>query len=504
MSLDTSCEVKGNFIGGKWRQGVAGITFEKRSPSNLDDIIGVFPDSNSKDAEQAVEAARKAFPAWRSLSLITRGEFIDRFTQIVKADLEGLARLMAREMGKSINECRADVTEGIHMAQHFFGRARMPYGDVVSSEIAEKDSFMLRHPKGVVAVIAPWNFPFAIPVWLVIPSLFAGNTVVFKPAEDTPLSGQKLVEYFEQAGLPAGALNLIQGEGSRAGWPLVVHPEVEVILFTGSYEVGAKIKEAVAKDWRKMAACEMGGKNAIIVFNDANLEMAANACVISAFKTSGQRCTAASRLLVQDNILKAFTARFLELAERVNIGDPLDAKTFMGPVINQAAVDKILSYNELAVKEGARVLKKGGRLKGGIYDKGYFLSPFIYTMEHNPDSRVLREEVFGPHAAIIPFHSIDDAIRIHNDCDYGLSMSVITEDYRKAARVRDECQYGVGYHNLPCIGAEVHLPFGGVKKSGTGLPSATTLLDVVSHRTAWSVNNAQEIKLAQGLSAKIE
>lgn len=496
--------VEGNYINGKWRQALGKSTFEKRSPSHLDEIMGVFPDSDSKDVELAVQAARQAFPVWRDLSLIKRAEYLDRFVQIVKADLERLARLMAQEMGKPVNECRADVTEGIHMAQYFFGRARMPYGDVVASEIAEKDSYILRHPKGVVAAITPWNFPFAIPIWLIIPSIFAGNTVVFKPAEDTPLVGQKLVEYFEEAGLSAGVLNLVHGDGARAGWPLVIHPDVNVVLFTGSYEVGAKIKEAVARDWRKMAACEMGGKNAVIVFNDANLELAASASIISAFKTSGQRCSAASRIIVQEDILEAFTARFLELAGRLNIGDPLDEKTFMGPVINQPAVDKILFYNELAQKEGAKVLKKGGRLKGGIYDKGYFISPFIYMMEHNPDSRVLREEVFGPHLAIIPFRTMNEAIRIHNDTDYGLTMSVITEDYRKAARVRDECEYGVGYHNLSTIGAEVHLPFGGLKKSGTGLPSAATLIDVVTHRTAWSVNNGQEIKLAQGLSVKFE
>ncbi len=495
--------VKGNYIDGKWRHALGKRTFEKRSPSDLDEVVGVFPDSDGKDVDLAVQAARGAFDPWRRLSLIRRGEYIDRFVQLVKADHEKLAKLMAWEMGKPINECRADVTEGIHMAQYFFGLARMPYGDSVASEIAEKDSYMLRHPKGVCGVITPWNFPFAIPVWLVIPSLFAGNTVVFKPAEDTPLLAQKLVEYFEDAELPPGVLNLVQGEGSRAGWPVVIHPDVAVVLFTGSYEVGAKIKEAVARDWRKMAACEMGGKNAIIVFDDANLEMAASASVISAFKTAGQRCSAASRLLVQEGILKEFTSRFLEMAGRINIGDPLDDKTFMGPVINQAAVDKILLYNEAAHKEGANVLKKGGRLKGGIFDKGYYLSPFIYTMEHNPDSKVLREEVFGPHVAIIPFRTIDDAIRIHNDVDFGLTMSVITEDYRKAARIRDDCHYGVGYHNLPCIGAEVHLPFGGVKKSGTGLPSASTLIDVVTHRTSWSVNNGQEIKLAQGLSAKV-
>ncbi|MBI2918239.1 MAG: aldehyde dehydrogenase family protein [Chloroflexi bacterium] len=493
-----------NYINGQWRDSISEHTFDKHSPANTGDLVGTFPASDARDVEEAVRAARAAFPQWRGMSFIRRAEILDRFVRLVQEDFEELARLMAREGGKVLAESRADVTEGIHMTQYMVGRSRMPYGDVVPSEIAEKDSYMLRKPKGVVAAITPWNFPFAIPMWSIAPSLATGNTVVFKPSSETPGCGQKVAEYLHEAGLPAGVFNMVHGTGDDAGWPLINHPEVDVVVFTGSYGVGSKIKETVARDYRKMVACEMGGKNAIMVFDDANLDLAVNAAVTSAFRTAGQRCSAASRLIVQEGILDRFVERFLAGARRIRVGDPLDERNFMGPVINQGAVDKVLRYNQIARDEGAQVLLDGGRLSGDGYGKGYFMSPFVYLMRHNPTSRVIREEVFGPHVAIIPFKTIEEAIFIHNDVEYGLTFSVITEDYRKARRVREECEFGLGYVNLPCIGAEVQLPFGGLKKSGTGMPSAATLVDVVTHKVAWTVNHDQTIKLAQGLSAEIE
>ncbi|MBI2304484.1 MAG: aldehyde dehydrogenase family protein [Chloroflexi bacterium] len=492
-----------NYIGGEWVSSPWGETFEDINPANTQEVVGVFPKSNQKDVEEAVKVAREAYSTWRRLSRIKRGEYLDNFVQLVKAEAEELAYLMAKECGKAINECRADVVEGIHMTQFMFGRSRTPYGDVVASEIGEKDAYMLRRPKGVIAAISPWNFPFAIPTWLIMPSLLEGNTVIFKPSEETPLMAHKIAEYFHRVGLPAGVFNLIQGHGPQAGWPLVTHPDVDVVLFVGSAPVGAEIKKVCAADYRKMAACEMGGKNAIIVCDDANLELAVNAAILSAFKTSGQRCVSASRLIVHEKVIDAFSKAFVETAKRIVIGDPVDEKVFMGPVINQKAVDKITFYNNLAREEGAEILLKGGRLDGEGYRQGYFMSPFIYRMKYDSRPRVLREEVFGPHVAIVPFRTLEEAIHIHNDVEYGLAMSVITEDYRKARTLREECEYGVGYVNLPSIGAEVHLPFGGLKKSGTGLPSASTLIDAVTHRVAWTVNNATEIKMAQGLSAAV-
>jgi len=497
--------VKGkNFINGKWIDSHSGETFESRSPANQDEVLGIFPRSNAQDVDEAVRAARKAFPAWRAVSRIKRGEVFDNFVQMVKKDHEDLSRLMARECGKAINESRADLTEGIHMAQYVFGMTRMPAGDVIASEIAEKDATMRRHPKGVVAAITPWNFPFAIPLWLLGPSLVEGNTAVFKPSEDTPLMGQKIIEYLERAGIPPGVVNLVQGDGEGAGRPLVAHPEVDVVAFTGSYDAGSEIRKVCAASPHKFAVCEMGGKNAVIVFDDADFQIALNASLLSAYKTTGQRCVSSGKLIVHESLYAKFCEEFVKLSKRVSVGDPLNEKTFMGPLINDAGRKKMEYYNDLARKEGGRVLFEGGPLTGKEYGRGAFVSPFVYQMDYDPKFRVLREEVFAPNVAIVPFCTIDEAIQIYNDTDYGLALAVITEDYRKAWRLREECEYGLGYVNLPSIGAEVHLPFGGVKKSGTGMPSAATLIDAVTHRTAWTVNHAAEIKMAQGLKAQIE
>ncbi len=492
-----------NYIGGKWVDAQGGRKYESRNPARTDEVLGAVPLSSSEEAEQAVASAKEAFPAWRALSHIKRGEFIERFVDLVKAEADDIGRLVAQEAGKALNEARADVVEGIHMAQYMFGYARMPQGQALPSEIAQKDAYMLRKPKGVVSVITPWNFPFAIPIWLITPSLLQGNTVVFKPSEETPLVGEKLVECFERAGLPPGVLNLVQGMGEEVGWPLVVHPDVEVVLFTGSYEVGARIKEACAKDYRKMCACEMGGKNAMIVCEDADLELAVRAAILSAFKTTGQRCTSASRLIIHESRTDEFAKAFVAMAKRIILGDPLDERVFMGPLINEAAVKKVGFYSQLAKNEGAEVLLDGDRLEKGEHRKGYFFSPFIYRMAHLRDARVLHEEVFGPHVALIPFRTLEEAMAIHNDVEYGLAFSVITEDYRTARVLQGACEFGIGYWNLPTIGAEVHLPFGGVKKSGTGMPASWPLLDVVTHKVAWTVNHDREIKMAQGMSAEV-
>ena len=489
-----------NYISGAFVNGTSGERFESRNPANIDEVLGTFPLSSETDVHNAVHAAQEAYNSWRCLSRIKRGEYFDEFVQLLKKDREEISRLVTKECGKGIVEGRADVTEGIHMVQYVFGTVRMPHGDVIDSEISEKDAFMRRKPKGVVAAITPWNFPFAIPLWLICPSVVEGNTIILKPSRETSCTANKIAEYTHKAGFPPGVINVLHG---GCGDLLVKHPDTHMVLFVGSNDVGSEIKKIVAGFHDKMCACEMGGKNALIVLDDANLDIAVNAAVISAFKTSGQRCTSASRLIVHEKVLSEFEKRFVETTKRIKIGDPLDESVFMGPVINQAATEKITRYNELARKEGAKVLLDGGRLAAEPYQKGYFMSPFVYRMENNPKSRVIREEVFGPHVAIIPVKSIDEAIEVHNNTDYGLSCAVITEDFRKARRIRDDCEYGLGYVNLPTIGAEVHLPFGGVKKSGTGLPSASTLIDVVTHRTAWTVNHAMEIKMAQGLTVKL-
>jgi aldehyde dehydrogenase (NAD+) len=487
-----------NFIAGDWLPP-RGRQFESRNPAYTEEVLGIFPASTPEEANRAVAAARSAYPSWRRTSRIVRAELFDNLAQLVKRDTEELARLMARECGKVITECRAEVIEGLHMIQYVFGSGRMPCGEVVASEIPDKDAYVRRKPWGVVAVITPWNFPFAVPLWMLGPSLLEGNTAVFKPSEDTPLVGQKLVELFQEAGFPPGVINLVHGD-HIAGEALVANPGVNVVLFTGSYEVGQHIQQVSAEHFDRIVACEMGSKSAVIVCEDARLDLAVHSALLSAFKTSGQRCVSASRLIVHERLLEPFAERLVEVAGKLKIGNPLEASNFTGPVIHPGAMEKVLRYNALARQEGGTVLLDGTRMTVGGSEAGCFLSPFIYRTEHSPESRCLREEVFGPHVVILPFRDNDEAVRIYNATEYGLSMAVITEDYRAMRWFRDECEYGMGYVNLPCIGAEVHLPFGGVKKSGNGHPSAAGLFETVTHKTAWTVNHSMEIKMAQGLT----
>jgi len=491
-----------HLIAGSWQSPI-NQHFESYDPARTDEVIGEFPEATAEDAKAAVAAARAAYPGWRRTSRIHRAELFDNLAQLVKRDADSLAELMARECGKVVTECKAEVVEGLHMIQYVFGTGRMPIGDVLASEIAEKDAFMRRKPWGVVAVITPWNFPFAVPLWMLGPSLLEGNTAIFKPSEDTPAIGQRLAELFDEAGFPPGVLNLIHG-GGETGEALVRDPDVNVVLFTGSYDVGRRIQLLSAEHYDRIAACEMGSKSAVVVCEDARLDLAVTCGIVSAFKTSGQRCVSAGRILVHEKIFDRFAEKFVATAKRLRVGDPLDPGNFTGPVIHRAAVEKVERYNELARAEGAEILLEGGRLTHGTYAKGCYLSPFVYRIAYHPGIRCIREEVFGPHVALIPFQTNEDAVRIYNATEYGLSMAVITEDYRKMRFFRDECEYGMGYVNLPCIGAEVHLPFGGVKKSGNGHPSAAGLIEAVTHKTAWTVNHGTEVKMAQGLSADIQ
>jgi aldehyde dehydrogenase (NAD+) len=501
MTTTVSSLAGRHFIAGRWTSP-AGERFKSHNPARLDEVIGTFPLAGPEEATQAVAAAREAFPSWRRTSRIRRAELFNNLAQLVEHETDDLAELMALESGKVLSECRAEVIEGLHMIQYVFGTGRMPTGEVLASEIAEKDAYMRRKPWGVVAVITPWNFPFAVPLWMLGPSLVEGNTAVFKPSEDTPAIGQRLVELFEQAGFPPGVINLIQGDAA-AGEALVRNPGVNVVLFTGSYEVGQRIQQLSAEHYDRIVAAEMGSKSAVIVCADARLDLAVTCALISAFKTSGQRCVSAGRILVAEKVFDRFAEKFVATAKQLRIGDPFHASNFTGPVIHEGAVRKVESYNDLARREGAQVLLEGGRLRDGALARGSFLSPFIYRIEHRPGVRCIREEVFGPHVALIPFRTNEDAVRIYNDTEYGLSMAAITEDFRAMRLFRDECQYGMGYVNLPCIGAEVHLPFGGVKKSGNGHPSAAGLIETVTHKTAWTVNHAEEVKMAQGLTTDI-
>jgi len=491
-----------HYLAGRWA-APGPDTFASRSPANRNEVVGVFPRGSAAVANDAVAAAKSAYPAWRRTSRIHRAECFDKLARIIDRETDNLAHLMARECGKTLGECRAEVIEGLHMVQYVFGTGRMPVGHIVASEIAEKDAFVRRKPKGVVAVITPWNFPFAVPLWMLGPSLVEGNTVVFKPSEDTPGVGQRIVELFIEAGFPSGTVNLVHGEGP-VGEALVRNSGVSVVLFTGSYDVGRRIQQLSADFPDRIVAAEMGSKSAVIVCEDCKLDLAVSAAILSAFKTSGQRCVSAGRILVAERVFDEFAKRYAATAKRLRVGDPLDANSFTGPVINETAAEKVLGYNALAKEEGAEILVPGERMTDKAHKDGFYLAPFVYRMEYGPKVRTIREEVFGPHVALIPFATNEDAVKIYNDTEYGLSLAVITENYRTMRLFREECEFGMGYVNLPCIGAEVHLPFGGVKKSGNGHPSAAGLVDTVTHKVSWTVNHGTEIKMAQGLSADIE
>jgi aldehyde dehydrogenase (NAD+) len=479
----------------------ARATFENRNPARVEEVLGVYPRGTAAEVDAAVQAARRAFADWRRTSRIKRGDLFDALAALVKRDLDELAAVLARESGKILNEARAEVIEGLHMVQYVCGTARQPTGQVVASEIEAKDLYVRRKPRGVVAVITPWNFPFAVPLWMLAPSLLEGNTAVFKPSEETPEIGARLARLFVEAGFPPGVINLVHGLGEEVGDALARHEDVDVVCFTGSYEVGSHIRRLAAESDHKTCACEMGSKSAVIVCEDAQLDLAVNAALLSAFKTTGQRCVSAGRAIVHGSLVDRFSERLVAAARGLRFGDPFDAGSFAGPLINAASVEKVLFYNDLARREGAQVLYDAGRLDDDERAGGHFLGPLVYRQEHRPGLRTIREEVFGPHLAIIPFDTDEQAIEIYNDTRYGLSMAVITDDYRRWRAYRDECDYGMGYVNLPCIGAEVHLPFGGVKRSGNGQPSAAALVEAVTHPTAFTVNHDRRIVMAQGMSA---
>jgi aldehyde dehydrogenase (NAD+) len=488
-------------IGGRWR-GATSRVFENINPANVDEVLGTYPCGTAAEVDEAVRAARNAFSSWRRTSRVRRGELFLSLANLIRRDTDDLAAVLARENGKVLNEARAEVVEGLHMVEYVFGTSRQPTGHTVDSEIETKDLFVRRKPRGVVAVITPWNFPFAVPLWMLGPSLLEGNTTVFKPSEETPEIGERLVRLFLEAGFPPGTINLVHGLGEEAGDALARHADVDVVAFTGSYQVGSHIRRLAAEGDHKTCALEMGSKSAVIVCEDADPRLAVNAAILSAFKTTGQRCVSAGRVLVHRRLVDQFAEQFVAQARRLKFGDPFAADVFAGPMINRAGVEKVLEYNQLARQEGANVLLDGGRLSDEGHARGWFLAPFVYLQDDKPGLRTIREEVFGPHVAIIPFDNDEQAIRIYNDTPYGLSMAVISEDYRRWRLYRDECDYGMGYVNLPCIGAEVHLPFGGVKRSGNGQPSAAALVDAVTHKTAFTVNYDRKITMAQGMSAQ--
>jgi len=507
MSSPQSGQPYRQYIDGEWTEGRGTETFESENPAT-GESLGEFHRGTEGDVRAATAAADEASEAWRNRSHIDRAEFLWDIYQELKDRHEELGEIVTKECGKEISEGKADVTEAWHMVEWAAGDARHPKGDVVPSEIPSKDAYMRRKPRGVVGCITPWNFPVAIPFWHMAVSLVEGNTVVWKPAEQTPWCGQIIAEMFEESGIPDGVFNMVQGYGD-AGAAIVDDDRVDAVLFTGSAEVGHQIGERVARDPGKLAACEMGGKNNVVVTEHADLDIAVHAALMSSFKTTGQRCVSSERLVVHEDVYDEFKARFVELAERVSVGDPLDEDTFMGPLIEAEHKRKVAEYNRLADDEGVNVLVDRTELDDDEipdgHEDGHWAGPFVYEADPHEDLRCTHEEVFGPHVALLQYSGdIEEAVDIQNDTDYGLAGAVISEDYRQLNYFRDHAEIGLAYGNLPCIGAEVQLPFGGVKKSGNGYPSAREVIEAVTERTAWTLNNSKEIRMAQGLSADIK
>ncbi len=485
-----------NYINGEWVESTTGEYFENRNPANWEEVIGYFPKSNKEDVDKAVAAAREAYKEWRLVPAPKRAEILFKLAQMIKDRKEELAKDMTREMGKILIETRGDVQEAIDMTFFIAGEGRRLHGQTTPSELRNKFQMSVRIPVGIVAMITPWNFPMAIPSWKLIPALVCGNTVVFKPASDTPLSAYNLVKLCEEAGVPKGVVNLVFGGGSDVGVPLATHPDVRIVSFTGSSEVGAEINKMCAPSFKKVSL-EMGGKNAMIIMDDANLEMAVEGALWGSFGTTGQRCTATSRIIVHKNIMKSFLNEFIEKAKNLRVGNGLDPSTQMGPVINEAQLNKILEYIEIGKGEGAHLIYGGKRLINGNYKKGWFIEPTIFT-DVFPKMRIAQEEIFGPVVVIIEAKDLDEAIEIVNDCNYGLSSSIYTQNLNSAFKAIRDIYTGITYVNAPTIGAEVHLPFGGTKHTGNGhREGGLAVLDIFSEWKSVYIDFSGKLQRAQ-------
>ena len=455
-----------NFIAGEWVDAVGGCTFENHNPADSADLIGVWPASDERDLQRAVTSAQRGFEQWRRTPAPLRGDVLRRVGDLLTERKEEIARAMTREMGKVLNETRGDVQEGIDTAYYAASEGRRLFGHTVPSELRDKWAMSYRRPIGVCGLITPFNFPLAIPTWKLFPALVCGNSAILKPAAEVPHSCTLLVEILLAAGLPPDVIQLVHGHGLQIGAALVEHPGVSVISFTGSTAVGSRIGEVCGR-MHKRLSLEMGGKNAQIVMPDANLELALDGVLWGAFGTTGQRCTATSRLLLHDDIHDDFLERLVQRTRTLRLGNGLDDATDVGPLINQAALDKTGEYVDVAQREGDDVLTGGERATGAGLDRGYFFAPTILRGVR-PGSRLACEEVFGPVLSVIRFHDLDEAIRINNEVPYGLSSSLYTSDVRLAFRALAELDNGITYVNAPTIGAEAHLPFGGVKQTGNG------------------------------------
>jgi aldehyde dehydrogenase (NAD+) len=462
----TQAKVYKNFIDGEWVESSTGETFENRNPADTRDLVGIFQKSGKDDVNAAVDAAKRALVKWRLVPAPRRAEMIFRAAEILIGRKEEHSREMTREMGKVLKETRGDVQEAIDAAYYNAGEGRRLFGPTVPSELPNKFAMAVRQPIGVCGMITPWNFPMAISSWKLLPALVSGNTCVIKPAQDTPLSTFNLVRAFTDAGVPKGVVNIITGYGPEAGMPLVEHKDVRAVSFTGSSAVGRLIGMEAARGF-KHCSLEMGGKNPMIVLDDANLELAIEGGLWGGFGTTGQRCTATSRIIVQKGVYNEFVQRYVARAQKLKVGNGLDETTEMGPAINEKQLQTDLRYVEIGKNEGAKLRCGGNRLDRGDYQHGWFMEPTVFS-DVDPKMRIAQEEIFGPVVSIIPCNDLEHAIEISNNIEYGLSSSLYTKDVNKAFAAIRDLETGITYINAPTIGAEVHLPFGGTKATGNG------------------------------------
>ncbi|MEP7290954.1 MAG: aldehyde dehydrogenase family protein [Chloroflexota bacterium] len=452
-------------IDGEWRDPSGDHWEANLNPANTDDVIGEFASASAEDVNAAVEAAQRAFPAWRALPMVKRGDMLYKAANLLEARLEEVASAMTREEGKTLVEARGETGRGVAILRYFAGEASQPDGEVYPTALPTRMLYTRREPVGVAGLITPWNFPIAIPLWKIAPALVYGNTVVFKPAELTPLTAWHVADVLTQAGLPKGVLNLVNGTGSVAGNALVAHPGVSLISFTGSNKVGRDIQRKLTERGGK-AQLEMGGKNPVIVLDDANLDLAVELVTRGAMKSTGQKCTATSRVFVQKGIYQRFSDALVEKVSALRVGDGMDASTYLGPAVSQAQQQKVLDYLQIGQQEGATLAAGGIGLLGGAYDRGFFLPPTVFV-DADPGSRLMREEIFGPVVALTPISTLDEAIEAANAVPLGLSAGIFSRDMGKIMRFIDGIQVGLVHVNDETAGAEPHVPFGGFKDSSS-------------------------------------
>jgi aldehyde dehydrogenase (NAD+) len=486
-----------NYIDGEWVASQSGEMFENLNPADVRDIVGRFPLSTSDDVNAAVNAAQNAFDRWRNTPAPKRAEVLFRLGEILIRDKEQYTADMTREMGKVLKESGGDVQEAIDCTYYTAGEGRRLHGFTAPAEMRDKFAMCVRQPVGHCGLITPWNFPMAIPSWKLIPALICGNTVVIKPAEDTPLSTYNLVKACEEAGIPPGVVNLVTGYGEPVGAAMTNHPALRLISFTGSTQTGRIVASACAER-NAICSLEMGGKNAIIVMDDADVDLAVEGAVWGAFGTSGQRCTASSRLIVHKKVYRQFVTKLVENTKALRVGNGADPKTDVGPVINADAVEKIMSYIRIGRNDdGAKLAWGGKRLTRGDFANGYFIEPTVFT-DASPDMRIAQEEIFGPVTTVIPTNSLEDAIEIANGVRYGLSAAIYTQNVNRAFKAMNEMYTGIFYVNASTIGAEVHLPFGGTKATGNGHREAgTQVLDIFSEWKSIYVDFSGKLQRAQ-------